>query len=421
MAVARGSAPAQELAIERHRPIDDDPARVAGSRFRERSRRWGRRAAVATGLAIVLHVVGLVAIVVLGPRLSPSALPSLIRAPMAARETQPVDEEPLQVESLLDELSAPVQETEEEKARKKEEEKKDPDGQVVDVARPTVEQRPEDSRFLAEYDTKVQKETRGPSGSGQAGAPLVPTLPVPPLPPPQPPKEKPAKPTPQPPGATAPKVVALGGPLGTKLPGPAGTETEVKTAGPDGEQPHPAGEGTLQPGERPGGVAPPQTGPRPPINLLPTPQQLNSALGKGGGSPDYLEDMDDGDSTGLNARRWKFAAFFNRMKSAVRDEWHPDEHLQRNDPTGNIYGAKERVTVLKVALNLKGRVDSVSVLRSSGVEFLDDEAMSAFRRAQPFDNTPEPLAGPDGIVRFNFAFIVQLSGRTSFRVFKSDQ
>ena len=132
----------------------------------------------------------------------------------------------------------------------------------------------------------------------------------------------------------------------------------------------------------------------------------------------HLADLDEGDATSLNSRKWKLAGFFNRMKSQVREEWHPDQPLSKHDPSGNIYGSKDRMTMLKVELFRNGHVKEVSVLKPSGVEFLDDEAMSAFRRAQPFANPPEQLADPDGIIRFQFGFVVQVSGFTSFRIRK---
>jgi hypothetical protein len=52
------------------------------------------------------------------------------------------------------------------------------------------------------------------------------------------------------------------------------------------------------------------------------------------------------------------------MKSQVREEWHPDQLLSRHDPSGNIYGAKDRVTMLRVQLSLDGKVADVSVLSS---------------------------------------------------------
>jgi hypothetical protein len=49
---------------------------------------------------------------------------------------------------------------------------------------------------------------------------------------------------------------------------------------------------------------------------------------------------------------------------------------------------------------------------------LDDEAVAAFRRGQPYKNAPHGLADADGTVRFRFGFIVQMSGRTSYKFYK---
>jgi TonB family protein len=150
---------------------------------------------------------------------------------------------------------------------------------------------------------------------------------------------------------------------------------------------------------------------------VPSPEALQHALGLGAGSPDFVEDMDESDGTGLNAKKWRFAAFVNRVKRMVAAEWHPDELLSRHDPSGHIHGATDRTTVLKVQLDPDGRIIELKVARSSGVEFLDDEAMSSFRRAQPFNTPPPALIDSDGYIRFNFGFIVQLSGRTAFEFY----
>src|SRR5260221_106145 len=78
------------------------------------------------------------------------------------------------------------------------------------------------------------------------------------------------------------------------------------------------------PGERTGSVWPrlgeggmPGTRGVPHPNLRPTPEMLARAIGKGAGSPDYLRDIDDGESTALNAKKFKYASFFNRVKRAV--------------------------------------------------------------------------------------------------------
>ena len=60
---------------------------------------------------------------------------------------------------------------------------------------------------------------------------------------------------------------------------------------------------------------------RPP--LMPSEQQMARAIGSG--TQDALKDIDDGEETALNSKRWKFASFFNRVKKQVADHWHPEE------------------------------------------------------------------------------------------------
>ena len=59
------------------------------------------------------------------------------------------------------------------------------------------------------------------------------------------------------------------------------------------------------------------------------------------------------------------------------------------------------------------------MIQTCGVDFLDDEALNAFRKAQPFINPPPLLVEADGLIHFNFGFIFELSGKTRFRLFKS--
>lgn len=393
------------------RPV---PAVAPGSSRLRRQR--VRRMVAAAILAVLCHAGTLVYLGVRGvfDGQGMGALPPLMEAALG-REAP--GDAPLEITQL----DVPDEKTEAEKLReeeaRKEIEKKDVNGQVVAIARPAIEQRPDEARFLSEYDSKVARETKGAVGTSTAGAVVPgqpePTPPVPPTPSKRPPTPLPssAQPSQQP--------LVVKGPVGSKVPGPQGSNDAVESVGPDGTLAHQNGQGELKPGESMGGGALPGGGPRP--NLMPSQRSLQHALGEGEGSPDYLGDIDEGDATGLNSKKWKFAAFFNAMKALVRDEWHPDQLLSRHDPTGNIYGNKDRVTVLKVELRLNGRVQEVSVHKGSGVEFLDEEAQSAFRRAQPFPNSPKALAESDGIIRFKFAFIVNLSGRTSFKVYKYDR
>ena len=152
--------------------------------------------------------------------------------------------------------------------------------------------------------------------------------------------------------------------------------------------------------------------------VMPTQEMLQRAIGKGGGSMDYLKDVDDGDATALNSKKWKHAPFFNRVKRQVADEWHPELVYVRHDPNGNVYGVKDRVTVLRIHLQPDGKLAAWTVLQSSGVDFLDDEAIDAFKKAAPFPNPPKDLVEGDGQIHFNFAFVFELSGHGSLKVYK---
>lgn len=132
---------------------------------------------------------------------------------------------------------------------------------------------------------------------------------------------------------------------------------------------------------------------------------------------DHLDDLEEGEGTFLNSREFKFASFFNRMKRGVSQHWRPLQEYRRRDPTGNVYGQRSRVTVLQVTLKPDGSLVDVEVSKSSGVDFLDHEAVTAFRRAQPFPNPPHGLVdGDTGNIAFPFGFHIEFSRRGGLRL-----
>jgi len=74
--------------------------------------------------------------------------------------------------------------------------------------------------------------------------------------------------------------------------------------------------------------------------------------------------------------------------------------------------------VLRIHLSPDGKLAAWTVLQSSGVDFLDDEAIDAFKKAAPFPNPPKDLVEGDGQIHFNFAFVFELSGHGSLKVYK---
>lgn len=301
-------------------------------------------------------------------------------------------------------------------ARKADEVKKEveaikPPGQVVDVPAPREEKRPDDARFASEHDTNVTRETRKygkfdpEARQGDAAGTESESKPARPAPPARLPPQLAMREPRQVPGR------ADSAPMGRDRPAPAGSEngvTDEEAPDPDGQYQR-LGKLQLQPGVQgqPGGR----------LSLMPSEAQLARAIGSG--TQDAVKDVDDGDETALNSKKWRFASFFNRVKHQVQEHWHPDEVYRRRDPNGSIYGRTSRLTIVRVQLKPNGRLANVALESPSGLEFLDDEALQAFRAAQPFPNPPRQLVdATDGLINFQFGFLFELSGVSKPLLFK---
>jgi TonB family protein len=301
-----------------------------------------------------------------------------------------------------------------EEARKAEELKKEEEnvrapGQVVDLPAPREEKRPDDARFAAEHDSSVTHETKK-NGRFQENArqgDLNGTGA----------ESRPAEP--QGDGRLALRTPNLGRFL--REAGAAGPTGRAERAGttygasdpgrpePNGTVPDLGGETRPRPegGGTPGGLGP---------ALMPSQQQLARAIG--GGTQDALPNIEDGEETALNSKKWRFASFFNRVKRQVAEHWHPEEIYRQRDPTGMIYGRKNRYTSLRIQLNPDGRLNHVAIEQPSGLDFLDDTAIEAFKEAAPFPNPPRQLVEANGLINFGFGFLFDLNGPAEMRWFK---
>jgi TonB family protein len=74
--------------------------------------------------------------------------------------------------------------------------------------------------------------------------------------------------------------------------------------------------------------------------------------------------------------------------------------------------------LIRVHLKPDGHLANVALESASGLEFLDDEAIQAFRAAQPFPNPPRALVENDGLIKFQFGFLFDLSGVSRPQLFK---
>ncbi|HEY8377238.1 MAG TPA: hypothetical protein VIK91_12145, partial [Nannocystis sp.] len=234
----------------------------------------------------------------------------------------------------------------------------DPPGQLVKQDRVVKEKAPNEAKYVSEFDQAVEQETRAPNQRKQPGglprtpgdAPNADNLPR-------------TRETPQ---AAPPTPLPSQGPSAVG----EGSQHEAPPAGVAPEGPLPLSPGRMSPSGTPG--------------LRGSPGAMQRALGQAGSFDAIDEEVREGPENLLNSRRWKYASFFNRVRDAVAERWHPEQVHAARDPTGTKYGTLPRVTRLFIKLNPDGSIHKITIESSSHLDFLDEEAIRAVRAAAPF-------------------------------------
>ena len=139
-------------------------------------------------------------------------------------------------------------------------------------------------------------------------------------------------------------------------------------------------------------------------NLVPSFVELKEWTGAP--QNDYLPEVETEDATRLNTWQFLHAPFFNRIANGVRRTWKPGFAIRRHDPHFQVYGSQARNTVLSITIDKQGSITGVDIYAASGAEFLDEEAVRAFKTAAPFPNPPKGLFGREETFTFNFGFNV---------------
>lgn len=138
-----------------------------------------------------------------------------------------------------------------------------------------------------------------------------------------------------------------------------------------------------------------------------------------GGPRDYgIHGVDEGDVTSLNTRRFKYATFYSQMYAAVAGTWNPRVSRAYNsrDPDHRMFGGKDYETQVDVTLDAQGRIKQVRLVRSCGLDFLDREAIDAFRDAAPFPNPPHGIVDESGEIKLGtWSFVFQTTRASVYR------
>ncbi len=124
-------------------------------------------------------------------------------------------------------------------------------------------------------------------------------------------------------------------------------------------------------------------------------------------SNDYLKNIEESDVTSLSTLAYVYSGYFIKIKNKLYRYWNPNSAYLRHDPYRKKYGIKDRYTILRVSINSNGYLKSISIKKSCGLTFLDDEAIRAFEAGQPYKVVPKGLVKNRDYFVVNWGFYVE--------------
>jgi TonB family protein len=126
-----------------------------------------------------------------------------------------------------------------------------------------------------------------------------------------------------------------------------------------------------------------------------------------GASPNKLpEDMRVSNETVLNTDAISYASFLNRIADEVYGLWTQNvrEAADRLRSRGGDLQSKLYITKLRIELDNAGRVNAIRLLKSSGVDEIDEAPKKAFWEKSEFPNPPEQMRDAEGVIHFVYEF-----------------
>ena len=306
----------------------------------------------------------------------------------------------------------------EEQLKEKEPEQQRPDGQIVDIVMPEKEEKPDDAKFVSQYDSKVKKETKARRTAPEENVTHKISNKG---------FEKPQEKFQQREdrlvvGAPQEQQDFMGGRKEKSLLIPdlkmtmkldlddSGQRSQFKNRKEEKRNLNGNAERLemlFEENDNREGPGKSLMDSNIPKSLLPSFND-SQELARGAPMNDYLENVDEAEETWLNTKGFKYAVYYNRIKRKVAQNWHPVEAQMQYDPHFRIYGYQTRNTLLMITLDDKGYLEKADLMRSSGVDFLDRAAISAVSTAAPFPNPPPGII-ENGKIKFPFRFVFELT------------
>lgn len=129
-----------------------------------------------------------------------------------------------------------------------------------------------------------------------------------------------------------------------------------------------------------------KTTPRKSYDLSLSPQFIFKDIMQAEQNNNYLPDISLGDETLINTQEFKYASFFIRMKRQLEGYWQPRPLVQKYNLNALIYKSN-----IRIVLDAKGNVLLAELVKSSGEQSLDQEALRSVKNAGPYFNPPTQM------------------------------
>jgi hypothetical protein len=117
----------------------------------------------------------------------------------------------------------------------------------------------------------------------------------------------------------------------------------------------------------------------------------------------YVPGVKPGATTALNAAASPFATYIAAVHRRIHQEF-ADRFLRSLPIGGSPYQDPTLMTKLEIVLNRDGSVHRVGIVRSSGLLPFDFGAFNSVLRAQPYPPAPSSILSGDGRVYFHWGF-----------------
>ena len=138
----------------------------------------------------------------------------------------------------------------------------------------------------------------------------------------------------------------------------------------------------------------------------PAPSSALDSRMAGAPSNDYLPEVQRAKKTALNAHETLYASWWNRVKHLV--SFYADQTLANARPKRALRKNKYEV-VLTGLISPDGSISALDVKTASGIPEFDEAIKQAFHLAAPFPEPPEGAVNRDGFVHMDgFGFVVMI-------------